>query len=138
MSRVSFETNAYGEPIGRTRSGQQYSQSPEILDRRYAAKSINKDSLVLNPQLAATTPFINGERDPGWTTNDPIYYQNKSEKKNAVQQKGYETPLYGDTKWTANNAGTRGYFTEQRYYGGKKTKRKISRRSKKSRRHRKK
>ena len=57
MSRVvSFETNAYGEPVGRTRSGQEYSQDPYILRQRNEARSINKNAVVLNPELAARPP----------------------------------------------------------------------------------
>ena len=50
MSReVRFETNDKGEPLGRTRSGQEYSQDPGILSQRNQARSINKDAVVLNP-----------------------------------------------------------------------------------------
>lgn len=139
MSReVRFEQNAYNEPLGRTRSGQEYSQDPDILRQRNEAKRINKDSVVLNPQLAARPPLIGKERQYGWTTNDKSLYQNAQEKANAKQQKGYETPLFGNQNWTADNAGTSGVFGSQRMWGGKKTKRKRSRRTKKSRRHRKK
>jgi hypothetical protein len=65
------------------------------------------------------------------------YYQTKGEETANRKMKDNETPfLYG--KWTPEHAGTTGYFTQQRYTGGKKTKRKRSRRTKKSRRHRKK
>ena len=139
MSRVvSFETNAYGEPVGRTRSGQEYSQDPYILRQRNEARSINKNAVVLNPELAARPPLIGEDRQYGWTTNDTSFYQTPEEKANAKQQKSYETPLFGNRNWTAADAGTSGVFGKQRIWGGKKTKRKRSCRTKKSRRHRKK
>ena len=71
------------------------------------------------------------------------YHQTPKEESANRVQKGYETPLLGNKKWSADNAGTSGvlgygYVGTQRYYGGKKTKRKRSRRTKKSRSYRKK
>lgn len=69
------------------------------------------------------------------------YHQIKGEEDKNREQKGFETPVFG--KWTAEHAGTtgvfgRGYVGKQRYFGGKKTKRKRSRLTKKSRSYRKK
>ena len=90
---------------------------------------------MLNPQLAARPPWIGEERQYGWTTNNTSFYQTPQEKASAKQQKNSETPLFRN--WTAADAGTSGVFG-RRIFGGKKTKRKRSRRTKKSRRHRKK
>jgi hypothetical protein len=138
---VSFEKNGYDEPIARTRSGQEYYQTPAIISQRNQAKSVDRDAVVLSPKLAATAPLIGTERQYGWTTNDTSLYQNKKDYDNAKLYKKYETP--DGKKWTADDAGRSGlfglgYLPGKRLFGGKKTKRKRSRRTKKSRSYRKK
>ena len=69
------------------------------------------------------------------------YHQTQKEYEQALFQKKDETPE--GKKWTADDAGRSGplgfgYLPGKRWGAGKKTKRKRSRRTKKSRRHRKK
>jgi hypothetical protein len=72
-----------GEPLGRTRSGQLYSQGSDILDEREDAKNINKNAMVFNKKLRAGPPLINGVRDPDWTTNDQDLSQTDEDRKKA-------------------------------------------------------
>lgn len=83
--RVVFEIDpTTGEPLGRTRSGQLYSQGPVIMAQREGAKKYNKDAIILNPVLAAgPTIMIEGIRDPYYSTNDHDFYQSRLEKEQA-------------------------------------------------------
>lgn len=59
---LRFEENSHGEPLGRTMSGNTYSQGRMILEAREQAKKRNKNAIILNPELAATKPILNGKR----------------------------------------------------------------------------
>jgi len=136
---VRFRENFYGEPVGRTVSGQVYFQDPKILRERDAAKANNPNVMVLNHKLAAKPPIINGVPDPLWTTNDSDLYQPYGETK-ANREEEWKS-LTEQQKQSRLNRREVNRATLKKYKGGKiakKTKRKISRRSKKSRRHRKK
>ena len=153
---VRYGDSIYGDSIARTGTGNSYDQSSEILDARTRAKKGNPNAIVLNPALAARSSVLyNGQRDYGYTTNDTHMYQPGYEKD--ANKASEWNDLSPDQKFSRQNRKNVNRATLQRtttssskcndspsgcIIGGgkiaKKTKRKRSRRTKKSRRHRKK
>ncbi len=123
--RVVFKEKA------ETMSGDEYEQTEEILKLREIAKKRNKNAIILNPKLAATTPILNKKKqtDVLWPSQDPANTQSRAEKYNAVMEKKQETPLYG--KWNYNHAGYKGWLGRPLFGGIRKTK-KRNRKSKKN------
>ena len=88
---VSFEEDSDGNPIARTSSGNYSSQSNSFRAQRERMRELYPNARMVNPQLRATAPYFNGQRqtDSDWPSRGEVDHRVAPE---------YQA-LYGNTSY---------------------------------------